>query len=217
MMNDDVLLLLSQAARIGSGFFLVLQLILLIHFVYEVRRLPSGAIQPLMVVQAGAPNNGCAVVLTALPAIPRPRYCPRAQPIREATPLPATHFCTSASSLPISVPPLFNEGPISPSLTYVATPRAAKLQQTLVLPRESRLLLGIISTASDPPPLPPLLLPPQVSEWLVAKDNGCAWSLLIIGSCICFGLGLVLIGLSYYYFAPSGSCRCGEVDVPSGT
>ena len=43
----------------------------------------------------------------------------------------------------------------------------------------------------------------------MAKDNGCAWSLLIIGSCICFGLGLVLIGLSYYYFAPSGSCRCG--------
>lgn len=33
--------LMQQAARVGSGFFLVLQLILLIHFVYEVSRLTS--------------------------------------------------------------------------------------------------------------------------------------------------------------------------------
>ena len=46
----------------------------------------------------------------------------------------------------------------------------------------------------------------EISEWLVHKDNGWAWALLISGSVVGFGLGLVLIGLSYYYFAPSANC-----------
>jgi hypothetical protein len=46
----------------------------------------------------------------------------------------------------------------------------------------------------------------QVNEWLVSKDERWSWTLLILGAFVAFTLGLVLIGLSYYYFAPSGSC-----------
>jgi len=46
----------------------------------------------------------------------------------------------------------------------------------------------------------------QVSEWLVARDTGWAWTLLVSGSVICAGLSLTLIGFSFYYFAPNPGC-----------
>ena len=44
---------------------------------------------------------------------------------------------------------------------------------------------------------------------MVAKldEGGGWWTLLVGGASVGFGLGLVLIGLSYYYFAPSAGCH----------
>ncbi|GAX84985.1 hypothetical protein CEUSTIGMA_g12406.t1 [Chlamydomonas eustigma] len=46
----------------------------------------------------------------------------------------------------------------------------------------------------------------EVNEWLVSKEERWSWALLVLGAFVAFTLGLLLIGLSYYYFAPSGDC-----------
>ncbi|KAG1680171.1 hypothetical protein FOA52_000284 [Chlamydomonas sp. UWO 241] len=47
----------------------------------------------------------------------------------------------------------------------------------------------------------------KVNEWLVEDDvPKWRWALLGLGTLVCFGLGLVLIGFSYFYYAPRASC-----------
>ncbi|KAF5840654.1 serine incorporator/TMS membrane protein [Dunaliella salina] len=46
-----------------------------------------------------------------------------------------------------------------------------------------------------------------VNELLIEKDNKPAWAVLISGTIITFGLGLVLIGFSYHLYAPDPSCH----------
>ncbi len=45
-----------------------------------------------------------------------------------------------------------------------------------------------------------------VNEWLLARDAKWSWALLFGGTFVGFSLGLLLVGISYFFFAPSGSC-----------
>jgi hypothetical protein len=40
------------------------------------------------------------------------------------------------------------------------------------------------------------------NEFLVDKDNKLAWTLIVMGTVVTFGLGLVLIGFSYHLYSP---------------
>lgn len=46
----------------------------------------------------------------------------------------------------------------------------------------------------------------DINEWLIQKDTRAAWAALISGAVLCFLGGLALIGVAYYYYAPSASC-----------
>lgn len=46
----------------------------------------------------------------------------------------------------------------------------------------------------------------EINEWLVQKDNGCAWSTLIGGAGLAFAGGLALVALCYHFYAPAASC-----------
>mmetsp|Transcript_36425 Transcript_36425/g.81073 ORF Transcript_36425/g.81073 Transcript_36425/m.81073 type:complete len:392 (+) Transcript_36425:260-1435(+) len=47
----------------------------------------------------------------------------------------------------------------------------------------------------------------EINEWLVSKETGWAWTLLIGGAAASFGAGLALIGLSYHYYSPEATCH----------
>lgn len=47
----------------------------------------------------------------------------------------------------------------------------------------------------------------DINTWLVNRDAGWAWALLVLGAAISFLGGLALIGASYYYFAPTPACH----------
>lgn len=46
-----------------------------------------------------------------------------------------------------------------------------------------------------------------VNEFLVEKDNKLSWAVLVSGTIITFGLGLVLISFAYHLYTPDPSCR----------
>lgn len=47
----------------------------------------------------------------------------------------------------------------------------------------------------------------DANRWLVTKDTRAAWAALVAASAMTFLGGLALIGASYHYYAPSGSCH----------
>ncbi|EFJ41981.1 hypothetical protein VOLCADRAFT_77374 [Volvox carteri f. nagariensis] len=49
----------------------------------------------------------------------------------------------------------------------------------------------------------------EINEWLVERDTRAAWAVLVGGTAVSFGgglVGVVLTGITYHYYAPTGSC-----------
>lgn len=42
----------------------------------------------------------------------------------------------------------------------------------------------------------------EINRWLVRKDNFLAWTALVVGSAVTYGLGLAVVALCYRLYAP---------------
>lgn len=47
----------------------------------------------------------------------------------------------------------------------------------------------------------------DINTWLLDRDAGWAWALLVLGAAVSFLGGLALVGASYYFYAPTPACH----------